>query len=224
VGEDQHRPRPTGVDVVNGPSQQTGVEQARPEGSDTRTRISDAAASLFRRDGYSGTGLKRIAADSGAPFGSIYHFFPGGKEELAEHAIRTSGVAYGQLVMSLLDSVADPLESLQHAFEAAAADLEGTDYADACPIATVALEVASSNETLRLATADVFIIWVDAATDWFGRWVAEVATARRLAQSMIMMLEGGFLLSRALRDREPLLTAGRSVVELTRVAFARPGG
>jgi len=201
-----------------------GVGQARPEGSDTRTRIGDTAASLFRRDGYSGTGLKRIAAESGAPFGSIYHFFPGGKEELAEHAIRTSGVAYGQLVMSLLDSITDPLESLQHAFEAAAADLEGTDYADACPIATVALEVASSNETLRLATADVFTSWVDAATGWFGRWVPEVATARRLAQSMIMLLEGGFLLSRTLRDREPLLTAGRSVVELTRVALAGPDG
>ncbi|WP_455410071.1 TetR/AcrR family transcriptional regulator [Streptomyces hiroshimensis] len=35
---------------------------------------------LFRRNGYSGTGLKRIAAEADAPFGSIYHFFPGGKQ------------------------------------------------------------------------------------------------------------------------------------------------
>lgn len=49
----------------------TDVGEARSAASDTRTRIGDTAASLFRRDGYSGTGLKRIAADSGAPFGSI---------------------------------------------------------------------------------------------------------------------------------------------------------
>jgi AcrR family transcriptional regulator len=190
--------------------------------SDTRARIVDAASSLFRRGGYSGTGLKRIAAESSAPFGSIYHFFPGGKEELAEHAIRTSGVAYGQVVMSLLDSVADPLDALQHAFQVAAADLEATDYADACPIAAVALEVASSHETLRIATADVFTGWVDAAAHWFGRWIPDVATAHRLAQSMIMLIEGGFLLSRSLRDGEPLLAAGRSMVELTRVALPGP--
>lgn len=196
--------------------------QARAGTSDTQARIGEAAARLFRRDGYSGTGLKRIAAESAAPFGSIYHFFPGGKEELAEHAIRTSGVAYGQLVMSLLDGHPDPLESLLRAFEAAAADLEDADFADACPIAVVALEVASSNERLRLATADVFTGWVDAATDWFSRWVPDAITARRLAQSLIMLLEGGFLLSRALRDSEPLLAAGRSMVELTQIALAEP--
>jgi AcrR family transcriptional regulator len=200
------------------------VGQADSGPSDTRIRIREAASSLFRRGGYSGTSLKRIAAESAAPFGSIYHFFPGGKEELAEHAIRTSGVAYGQLVMSLLESVSDPLDALQHAFEVAAADLEDTDYADACPIAAVALEVASSNETLRIATADVFTGWVDASTAWFSRWIPDAATARRLAQTLIMLIEGAFLLSRALRDREPLLAAGRSMVTLTRTALAEPGG
>jgi AcrR family transcriptional regulator len=188
--------------------------------TDTRTRIVDAASTLFRRSGYAGTGLKRIAAESEATFGSIYHFFPHGKEELAEHAIRTSGAAYGQLVMALLAGESDPLEALRHAFEVAATDLQDTDYADACPIAAIALEVASSNETLRIATAEVFGNWVDASTAWFGRWIPDPATARRLAQSMIMLLEGAFLLSRAQRDCEPLLAAGRSVIELTRLALA----
>ncbi|NUP79943.1 MAG: TetR/AcrR family transcriptional regulator, partial [Nonomuraea sp.] len=44
---------------------------------DTRTRIQNAATMLFRRNGYPGTGLKRIATEADAPFGSIYHFFPG---------------------------------------------------------------------------------------------------------------------------------------------------
>ncbi|MGW5369016.1 LmrA/YxaF family transcription factor [Streptomyces sp. NPDC004009] len=112
------------------------------------------------------------------------------------------------MVLALLDSVPDPVESLVHAFEAAADDLAAADYADACPIGTVALEVASSNEVLRVATAEVFEQWVGTATQWFGRWVTEPKTAQSLAYSMIMMLEGAFMLSRAARDPEPLQVAG----------------
>ncbi|MGA5647867.1 TetR/AcrR family transcriptional regulator [Streptomyces seoulensis] len=190
---------------------------------DTRARIQGAAAMLFRRHGYSATGLKRIATEADAPFGSIYHFFPGGKQQLAEHTIRTSGTEYGRLVLALLDSVPDPAESLVHAFEAAADDLAAADYADACPIGTVALEVASSNEGLRIATAEVFEEWVGAAAEWFGRRVAEPDAARSLAYSMIMMLEGAFMLSRAARDPEPLRVAGRSMAELLRTAVAGAG-
>ncbi|MEV6260655.1 TetR/AcrR family transcriptional regulator [Streptomyces sp. NPDC051784] len=189
--------------------------------SDTRARIQGAATVLFRRHGYAATGLKRIATDADAPFGSIYHFFPGGKQQLAEDVIRTSGTHYGRMVMALLDSVPDPAESLMRAFEAAADDLAAADYADACPIGTVALEVASSNEELRAATAEVFEEWVGMATRWFGRWVAEPKAAQSLAYSMVMMLEGAFMLSRAARDGEPLRVAGRSMAELLRTAVAQ---
>ncbi|MFF9410762.1 TetR/AcrR family transcriptional regulator [Streptomyces anandii] len=189
--------------------------------SDTRARIQGAATLLFRRHGYSATGLKRIATEADAPFGSIYHFFPGGKQQLAEDMIRTSGAEYGRMVLALLDSVPDPLESLVHVFEAAADDLAAADYADACPIGTVALEVASSNEVLRAATAEVFEEWVGAATRWFGRWVAEPQTAQSLAYSMVMMLEGAFMLSRAARNPEPLRVAGRSMAKLLRTAITQ---
>ncbi|MFF4321348.1 TetR/AcrR family transcriptional regulator [Streptomyces sp. NPDC001568] len=191
--------------------------------SNTRVRIQRAATVLFRRHGYSATGLKRIAVEADAPFGSIYHFFPGGKQQLAEDMIRTSGTEYGRMVLALLDSVPDPIESLVHAFEAAADDLAAADYADACPIGTVALEVASSNEVLRTATAEVFEEWVGAAAQWFGRWVAEPRTARSLACSMVMMLEGAFMLSRAARDPEPLRVAGRSMASLMRTTIAEAG-
>ncbi len=191
--------------------------------SNTRARIQRAATVLFRRHGYSATGLKRIAVEADAPFGSIYHFFPGGKQQLAEDMIRVSGTEYGRMVLALLDSVPDPMESLVRAFEAAADDLAAADYADACPIGTVALEVASSNEVLRIATAEVFEEWVGTAAQWFGRWVTEPRTAKSLAYSMIMMLEGAFMLSRAARDPEPLRVAGRSMAALLRTAITPAG-
>ncbi|MEU5161068.1 TetR/AcrR family transcriptional regulator [Streptomyces sp. NPDC020875] len=193
------------------------------EQSDTRARIQGAATVLFRRHGYAATGLKRVATEAEAPFGSIYHFFPGGKQQLAEDMIRTSGPAYGRMVLTLLDTVTDPAESLISAFDAAGADLASTGYADACPIGTMALEVASSNEVLRTATAEVFDEWTESAARWFGRWVDDPAEARSLARSMIMMLEGAFMLSRAGRDPEPLRVAGRSMAELLRAAVARNG-
>jgi AcrR family transcriptional regulator len=198
------------------------VPPAAPESRpDTRTRIRETASALFRRDGYAATGLKRIATESGAPFGSIYHFFPGGKEQLAEDAVRTAGGEYGRTVLAVLASVPDPLESLDNAFRAAAANLAATDYADACPIATLAMEVASSNETLRVATAEVFDDWVTGGTEWFARWTADRDTARWLCQSMVMLLEGAFVLSRAARDPEPLHAAGRAMVELARPVLNR---
>ncbi|WP_224222403.1 LmrA/YxaF family transcription factor [Streptomyces olivaceus] len=135
--------------------------------------------------------------------------------------IRTSGTAYGRMVLVLLDSVSDPVESVVHAFEAAADDLEAADYADACPIGTVALEVASSNEVLRIATAEVFEEWVGAATRWFGHGVAEPKAAQSLAYSMVMVLEGAFMPSRAARDPEPLRVAGRSMATSVRTAIAQ---
>jgi len=84
--------------------------------TDTKTRIVGTAGELFRRKGYVGTGLKQIVAESGAPFGSIYHFFPGGKQQLAAEVIRTSGRAYQDLVMAILDQAPDALTAVQTGF------------------------------------------------------------------------------------------------------------
>ena len=92
----------------------------------------------------------------------MYHFFPDGKEALGAETIRWSGAMYGQLIDLFYEPGADPAVSTRRFFEAAADTVRDTDYADACPIATVALEVASTSETLRPATAEVFESWLAA--------------------------------------------------------------
>src|SRR6202035_4402953 len=130
--------------------------------NDTRDRIIGSTAALFQRHGYTGTGLKEISRQSGAPFGSLYHFFPGGKEELTAEALRWSGAGYQLIVEAVLENAPDLLTGLYDCFVGAADVLVATDFADACPIETVALEVASTNERLRLVTADIFDGWIDA--------------------------------------------------------------
>lgn len=186
--------------------------------ADTKARILDATGELFRRQGYTGTGLKQIVAEAGAPFGSIYHFFPGGKQQLAAEVIRTSGRAYQDLVMALLDAAPGAVAAVETSYAGAAELLEATGYADACPIATVALEVASTDETLRAATATVFEEWTVAGTERFARWGFEAAAARRLAIVFITSLEGAFVVCRAARSTEALDAAASAVIAAVRAA------
>jgi len=180
----------------------------------TRERILDSSAELFRRQGYNGTGVKQIVAAASAPFGSVYHFFPGGKEQLGAEVIRTSGAMYIELFAHIALQADDPLSAIADFFDGAAATLTETDFADACPIATVALEVASTSETLRLATAEVFDSWIDAAGAYLQAAGVAPGRSRALAVSMLSLLEGAFIFCRAGRTTEPLEHARRSAVAL----------
>src|SRR5689334_3236012 len=119
--------------------------------SATRERIVDASAELFRRQGYAATGLKQILTQAQAPFGSLYHHFPQGKEQLGAEAIRASGKLYELLIPAVFGPAPDLVTGVRMFFAGAAEHLRQTDYEDACPIATVALEVSSSSETMREA-------------------------------------------------------------------------
>jgi AcrR family transcriptional regulator len=192
----------------------------------TKDRILDSSAELFRRQGYAGTGMKQIVAEASAPFGSLYHFFPGGKEQLGEEVIRWSGEMYLQLFVTMTADAPDVATAVHDFFLGAAETLRETDYADACPIATVALEVASTNEPLRQATADVFDRWFGAATAYFVQAGIPAEKARELAIRMLCAMEGAFVFCRAMRSTEALEVAGAASAEAVRealVAASRDG-
>jgi AcrR family transcriptional regulator len=188
--------------------------------SDTKDRILDTTAELFRRQGYTATGMKRIAAEAAAPFGSLYHFFPGGKEDLGCEVIRSSGRLYTQLFASVALEAPDAVTAVGAFFAGAAETLRDTDYADACPIATVALEVASTNEPLREATAEVFTEWIDVATQYFASAGIPRERSRELAFAMLCLLEGAFIFSRAMRSTESLRIAGATAAAAVAEAIA----
>jgi AcrR family transcriptional regulator len=186
----------------------------------TKERIMGSTAELFRRQGYNGTGVKQIVSAAAAPFGSLYHFFPGGKEQLGEEVIRSSGAMYMQLFATVVRDAPDAPTAVGAFFDGAAETLRETDYADACPIATVALEVASTSEPLRRATAEVFDSWIEGAGAYFEHAGIPPARARALAYSMLSLLEGAFVFSRAMRSTEPLAAAGACAVAAVRAELA----
>ena len=186
----------------------------------TRDRILDASRGLFQRRGYNGTGIKQILAEADAAYASLYHFFPGGKEQLAAEAIYRSGAMYQHLVESVLDAAPDLVAGIGDCFAGAAQTLRATDFADACPIATVALEVASTDEVLRQATAEVFAGWIAALTRRIASAGVDPAAAAQLATSTIALLEGAFVLSRALRSTEPMKVAGQTATDAARTLLS----
>jgi AcrR family transcriptional regulator len=189
--------------------------------SSTRERILEATGELFARQGYAGTGMNQIVSEGGAALGSIYHFFPGGKAELCAESIRRSGELYLTLIEAILggaDSIADGVHGF---FLGAGEHLVLTSYADACPIATIALEVASTDEELRQATADVFGSWVAAVTRQLERGGVPAAEAGPLATFALAALEGAFILCRAHRSTGPIESAAAYVQRAVQDAVSR---
>lgn len=176
----------------------------------TRDRILAATAELYRRQGMSATGLKQISAAAKAPFGSIYHHFPGGKEAISAEVIRSEGVRYGEFVGAQL-AVTDPATGIPELFANAGRLMEAQDYSEACSIETIALEVASTNEALRLESATVFQTWLAGIAGWFGQLDIDEAQAHRLAVITLTALEGAFVLCRTLRSVQPMIIAGQGV-------------
>lgn len=189
--------------------------------TETRDRIIDAAVDLFRVHGYTGTAMKQVVAVADAPFGSVYHHFRGGKQELGAVAIERAGVVYRDLVLEILDSEDDVVAGTRAVFEAAAVVLEATDYSDVCPVATVALEVASTSEPLRLACDAVFADWIETLASRLEGGGATRADARSAALVFIALLEGAFLLCRTLRTPEAMRANGDAAVAVVAGAVGR---
>jgi AcrR family transcriptional regulator len=177
----------------------------------TDQRIVRSMAELLRVQGYAATGLQQLARAAGAPTGSIYHHFRGGKREVAAAALRETGAVYIQLLPMLLDRHADLATGIEAAFAAAAEDLANTGWANLCPVGTVAGEIADTEPELRQVAAEVIASWVDAGSRYLARRGLSEADARTAMYALLTALEGGFLLARAQRDVEPLLAAGRAL-------------
>ncbi|OPX09940.1 TetR/AcrR family transcriptional regulator [Mycobacterium sp. AT1] len=189
----------------------------------TRESILTATAELMRVKGFGAVGMKDVVAASGAPIGSIYHHFPGGKTQIAREALVAAGAAYGLLIPTLVAPHDDLGEAVESVFAQAATDMAETGFANMCPVGTVAAEVADTVEELRHATAAVFTGWLDGGTAYFASRGIPPTAARDLTITVVGALEGAFILARSLRDAEPLRAVGRVLGARYRGTTLTPG-
>ncbi|MBU6395487.1 MAG: TetR/AcrR family transcriptional regulator [Sphingomonadales bacterium] len=184
-----------------------------------RQSILAAAAGLFRRQGYAGTGLSEILEASGAPKGSLYHYFPGGKAEIGAHAVTFAG----GLVTGSLEALAKEHQApgdLLRAYAAQLADwMAQSAWQAGCPIATVLLETAPGEATITAAGAETLAGW----SAVFARSLVAAGVpperAQRLAGTTIAAMEGALLLARVQQSADPILTTADEIARLLEAAI-----
>ncbi len=194
--------------------------RASDDTRETRTRLVESAAELFSKQGYGGTGIKTVLADASAPYGSLYHFFPGGKQDLGVAALKYGGERYRSQVEAFHPVGSDPVEATTRSFEHAADLLVTTEFSDACPIATMALEAANTNDALRQAAAEAFESWLDVLETSFAEAGVADERAREVAVECFCLMEGSVLLARTTRSADPVHIAGRAAASLVSAALA----
>jgi AcrR family transcriptional regulator len=180
---------------------------------DTRDRILDATIRLLRRQGYTATGIKQIVAEGQAPLGSVYHYFPGGKEQIGAEALARSGEKIRRTIERAGDA-ADLPAAINAYFTINAERLRDSDYERGCPIATVALETSSDIERIRKVCEAVFNDWQTTLAQVFVDAGIAAADAVPLATFVLSSYEGALTMSRALRDIQPMITSGAAVASV----------
>ncbi|MCI4674069.1 TetR/AcrR family transcriptional regulator [Candidatus Mycolicibacterium alkanivorans] len=172
----------------------------------TRQQMIDTGVRLFQRGGYYATTWRGLVEEAGAPWGSINHHFPGGKQELAIEAIRVGAAAVDALIEHCFSANQDPADAVANWFALSADLMVATDYTTGCPVATVALEMVATPGPVRDETTHAFDRWQATLARQFA--TADRADADALATAVLALLEGALLLARARQDREPLTIAG----------------
>ena len=184
--------------------------------SETRDRIIATTSVLLTQQGYHATGLNQIVRESGTPRGSLYHYFPNGKEELAAEAIRHRGTQMKAHVASELARFEDPAEGIVQLVHTMVANLVRREFATGAPVAAVAMEASSASEPLRLACEEVYVSLREPFEEALVRFGLDPESADRRATAIIAALEGGLVLSYTSLDPAPL----EAVAEMLEVTLA----
>jgi len=169
----------------------------------TRQQIVETTSRLLEAQGYHGTGLNQIIRESGAPRGSLYYYFPDGKEELAAAAIAEQGATMRDFTAAMLSEAADPVAAVDRVLAGLIEHLSASRYCGGAPLAAVALETAANNSRLRAtcATAYTELIAVFETKLTAGGFPA--ARAARLAAVIVAGIEGAVILSRTQQSVAP---------------------
>lgn len=169
----------------------------------TKQRMIDSAVALLRERGAAGVTVESVLARSGAPRGSVYHHFPGGRSELILAAARQAG---NHIAAMIDESVADgdPHAVFDRFVEFWKHALITTDYLAGCPIAALAVDshqdTSEAAELVRVA----FTRWHLGLENLLTAHGFPPQRARRLATLVVSAIEGAVILCRAHRDAGPL--------------------
>ncbi len=180
------------------------------KGQDTKTRLVDAARNLAESGGYFSAGLNQVIANSGAPRGSLYFHFPGGKDELISEAVTRSGEEVATLIASI--NAGSAKEFVNRLLTLLGDRLVASEWQKGCPVATVALDVAATNDVIQAACSTAYASWQEVIRD---RFLADgYEDPDGLAATVLALIEGSLVLARAHRSRQPITRVKHTLAQL----------
>jgi TetR/AcrR family transcriptional regulator, lmrAB and yxaGH operons repressor len=163
----------------------------------------DSAVLLLRERGAAGVTVDAVLAHSGAPRGSVYHHFPGGRNEMILGAIRQAG----DYISAMVEDAAahgDPRQTVEQFVRFWKRSLTKTDYRAGCPLVAVAVdareEIPAADELVR----EIFARWRDSLSELLAANGFAEDRGRRLATLIVSSIEGAIILCRAHHDLDPL--------------------
>lgn len=175
---------------------------AKPEAYE---KIVQTASKLFFHQGYHATGLNQILTESGSPKGSLYYYFPRGKEELALECIRRGNEFIKQKLKETLAGNDDPVLAIQEFIRNTAEEADRTCFNGFMPIGFwAAAETSCISDSLRYACVNTFTDWQQIYMEHLqaAGWVEE--KSRSLAVLIISMLEGALILAVTQQSSAPI--------------------
>jgi len=190
--------------------------------TDSRSRMVHAAGELFRQRGYHATAFSDVVEESGAPRGSIYFHFPGGKQELARETTARAADEIEDMVHQAASQAHDPASLIQALAEIQVQRLEASGYCSGCAIATMVLELAPQDEELSAEFDKVFTRWRTALVDHLRSWSVSAQHAVALADLIMAVFEGALVLSRTARSSEPFWNTIKTLITTVGFLVAEP--
>ena len=186
---------------------------------DTRDRYLAAAIDLLREGGYARAGINEIVAVSGAPKGSLYHHFPGGKQQIVNESLAAYGATVARYVEQALAAATTPAAKVRALFEAVARRLEDSHFRRSCAAGAVALDLDPDLETVRESVRSFFDAWVTLVASQFD--MDDPVRGRSFAGLLLTAIEGGYVRGRAEHSTRALLEAGELLASLAELGAAR---
>ncbi len=182
--------------------------------TNSRDKLLNAASMLFRKQGYNATSLSQITELSESPRGSVYYYFPGGKEQLAKEAIKETGDRIKDLIKETLSLYESPAIGINEYIKRIARQLEKTDERTTISLVAMSSEVWSTNETLRQICEKVYYDWEQVYVQSLINSGYEKEEATRLSTAIQSIIEGAYTLSLTKKSTEPLYIAGELIIKL----------
>lgn len=168
---------------------------------------------LLREYGASATSIDRVLAHSGAPRGSVYHHFPGGRTQLIDEAVALAG----EFMTGLIDvglQAGDPVEAIDEFFALWCGQVADSRFRAGCPIVAVAVETNDDAPQLARSAGAVFGGWQQAFTALFQRHGLPEDRSRRLAALVVAAEEGAVILCRAEQNTVPMEAVAAEIHDL----------